>query len=73
MKVKVTVSLGFIDPETGKSYSPSPGLVSDLPDAMAQELIDIGYAEAVSQDEPIGELPEDGEKAPRPKSKRKTD
>jgi hypothetical protein len=65
-QVKILVSLGIIDPDDStKSYSPAPGAVAELPDAIADELLAIGYAEAVEIAEPEAD-------APAPKGKRKS-
>lgn len=74
MKVKILVSLGVID--NGKDYSPAPGSIIELSDATAQNLIDVGYAEAADEntvDDAIPQPDEPGEPAPKPKKKKKAD
>lgn len=73
-KVKILVSLGLMDGE--RSLSPAPGSVIELSDAIAQNLIDVGYAEAADEntvDESIPLPDEPGEPAPKPKKKKKAD
>lgn len=72
MKVRVLVSVGFVDPDDStKTHSPTPGAVSELPDVIAEEFIRIGFAEAVADDTPISELPDEGIPAVKmPKTKK---
>jgi hypothetical protein len=73
MKVKVLVSVGFVDPvDPTKTHSPTPGAVSDLPDVVAEEFIRIGFAEAVDQKTPVDELPDEGIPAVKAEKKKKT-
>lgn len=50
MQVKVIASFGAY--WEGKDYSPVPGRVVELPDGLAEDLLNAGHVEAVEPEKP---------------------
>lgn len=51
MQIRALISFAGVDPGTGQDIAPSAGSVLDVSDALAEELVRIGYA-VVENDAP---------------------